>query len=169
MEFTRKEVGLFVIINPQLKRMKILSGCIFLRKFVSWLCAEDKELFHLLYMKAWSIGRGWMQGKQGFRKVVRPSTDLIPFWQHLLHLQPVQPLLSPEVGNFLPPYHGLFFFCWSVSALICSSAANSLSVSPARTIAVHMHLNSRHCHHVWHTPSAEERMWKTVMYLQFLL
>lgn len=162
-------MGLFVIINPQLKRMSILSGCIFLRKFVSWLCAEGRELFYLLNVKDWSIGRGWMQGKQGFHKVVKPSTDQIPFWQHLLHLQRVQTLLCPEVRNFLPAYHGLIFFCWSVSGLICSSAANSFSVSLARAIAVHMHIKSTHCHHVWRIPPAEERMWKTVIYLQFLL
>lgn len=36
--------------------------------FASWLCAGIRELFHLLYLTDWCIGRNEMQRKQGLHK-----------------------------------------------------------------------------------------------------
>lgn len=49
----------------------------------------------------------------------KSSPAPIPFWQHLLGLQPVQPLLSPEVGNFLAYLFITAFVFWPLLQKVC--------------------------------------------------
>jgi len=95
------------------------------------------------------------RGNRDFINLSNKSSPVsTPFWQHLLELQPVEPLLSSEVGNFLSclliTANFFFFFFWQpcfIPALICSSSANSSSVSQSqRNFCGHGYLYSTHCH-----------------------